>query len=290
MESIRIMACAKLNLTLRVVGRRSDGYHLLQSLMTAVDLADELLLRRDRRPGPAGIRLWAPPELGPPEENLVVKAACLLLSFVGMKANLEIKLTKRIPMGAGLGGGSSDAAATLVGLNKLLGIGLSQKELVSLGVEIGADVPFFLGSSPAWVEGIGEQCTPIKIELPGGFLILVPPVRLSTSQVYKIFDKLGLPFSLPTPPPTEVEFHNDLWPAALELCPELGEALAALRMIPSLSVGMTGSGSALFAAFPTRKEAEKMAKSIAHLGELFVVRPVPQGYFVDEAYQDEDRH
>lgn len=276
--SIGVLAYAKLNLTLRVVGRRADGYHLLQSLMVAVDLADEVELSL----GGAGGEL--PPAVGPPEENLVVRAADLLRA-AWERVGVRISLRKHIPVGAGLGGGSSDAAATLVGLSELLGLGLPEASLRRLGESLGADVPFFLGPSPAWAEGVGERLTPLKLGLPGAFLLLIPPFPCPTGKVYQAFDELGLPLSSPTAPPKgPPDFQNDLWPAALKVQPALGRLRGMLEGIPSLGVGMTGSGSGLFAAFSDREEAAQAAAELPPKRgvRLLVVGPLRRGYSIQK--------
>jgi 4-diphosphocytidyl-2-C-methyl-D-erythritol kinase len=291
--SLRVLAYAKLNLTLRVVSRRADGYHLLQSLMVAVDLADEVELSL----GGAGVQLCAPTVV-PPEENLVVRAAGLLRA-AWERVGVRISLCKRIPVGAGLGGGSSDAAATLVGLSELLGLGLPEASLCRLGESLGADVPFFLGPSPAWAEGVGEHLTPVELELPGAFLLLIPPFACPTGKVYRAFDALGLPFSPPTTPPSArgigpsdfiprakgpLDFQNDLWPAAQAVRPALGRLRGLLAGIPSLGVGMTGSGSGLFAAFSDRVEAARAAAELPREKgvRLLVVGPVGRGYNIQK--------
>jgi len=276
MEELRVLAYAKLNLVLRVVGRRDDGYHLLETLMTAIDLADELLLSPAR-----DLKLEAPRGLGPPEENLVLKAAWALKEVAGTRAGARIRLVKRIPPGAGLGGGSSDAAAVLAGLNELWGLRLSGRRLAEIGTSLGADVPFFLGESPAWAEGIGEKLTPADVPLPAAFLILVPPFSCSTPEVYQLYDELGIPFSSPARLEGGLAgWENDLWPAAVRLRPELGRLRAQLEAQESLGVGMTGSGSALFCAFASLDQAGKAAQSLekAVEGKLFIAAPVPRGY------------
>lgn len=274
MKGLRVLAYAKLNLVLRVVGRREDGYHLLQSLFCAVDLADEIVLE----PIPRGVELDAPAELGPGEANLAYRAARAVLP--GGEPGVRIVLRKRIPVGAGLGGGSSDAAAVLAGLNRLFSLGRSPAELRELGTGLGADVPFFLGVSPAWVEGVGDRITAVDVPVPGAFLVLVPPFGLPTAEVYRKYDDLGLPPSPPGPVPAVPPFPNDLWPAAAALRPELREHRGLLDVLPSLGVGMTGSGSALFAAFPSRAEAER-ARAALRLppgAGAFVAAPVGAGY------------
>ncbi len=266
MAGLTVLAYAKLNLVLRVVGRREDGYHLLRSLVCAVDLADELELSLR----PRGIELLAPDELGPPERNLAHRAARALLG--DGDPGVRIVLRKRIPVGAGLGGGSSDAAAVLAGLNALLALGRTPEELRALGASLGADVPFFLGPSPAWVEGIGERVSPAAVKLPGAFLILVPPFGCPTPAVYRTFDALG-PHAAP-------EFENDLWPAAVGLFPELRTYRELLAGVAPGRVGMTGSGSGLFAAFPSREEAEAACAGLRLPpgARAFVAAPVGAGY------------
>ncbi len=271
---MEVLAYAKLNLSLRVVGRRADGYHELQSLVTAVDLADRITLAPDAR----GIALDAPPEVGPPEANLAFRAARALLPGEG--PGVRITLRKGIPAGAGLGGGSSDAAAVLAGLNELLSLGKSLDELRELGARLGADVPFFLGPSPAWVEGVGDRITPLDVPLPAAFLILVPPFRCPTPDVYRAFDELGLPLSPPGPPPAGTAIANDLWPAAVHLVPDLPEMRSRLARVAPGGAGMTGSGSALFAPFPSREEAEEGRRRVRPdlEGDLFIASPTQSGY------------
>jgi len=274
MRALEIWAYAKVNLVLRVVGKRFDGYHLIQSLFCAVDLADEIELHPQTR----GIELFAPQDLGPPEKNLAFQAAKALLGEDG--PGVRIVLRKNIPVGAGLGGGSSDAAAVLAGLNWLYSLGKTEEELKRIGASLGADVPFFLGKSPAWVEGVGEIITPVDIDLPPAFLLVVPPFPCPTAKVYRLFDELGLPFSprqgIPPIPP----FANDLWPAAAALRPELPKIREVLESVESLGVGLSGSGSALFLAFPSRKDAEKAKERLLGKVEakLYVAQPVDRGY------------
>ena len=276
MAGLRLKAYAKLNLTLRVVGLEPTGYHRLCSLAVAVDWADLLRLE----PRSRGIAVRVVPDLGIPlEENLVLRAARLL---EGRFPGVEITLYKSIPPGAGLGGGSSDAAATLVGLDRLFSLGLSQGELAELARGLGADVPFFLGESPAWMEGTGDLLRPAKVEVPEYFLILVPPFPCSTAAVYREFDKLGLPFSEPV---HILDYRNDLWDAACRVCPELPRYRELLEGLGAEGVGMTGSGSALFAAFPgegdaTRALREVRGRAVSRGLEclLRLVRPRRWGY------------
>ncbi|MFO8034815.1 MAG: 4-(cytidine 5'-diphospho)-2-C-methyl-D-erythritol kinase, partial [Candidatus Bipolaricaulota bacterium] len=253
MEALRVRAYAKLNLGLRVVGRRANGYHLLQSTMVAVDLADTLSFTRQR----AGVTVSCRPGLGiSPEKNLVSRAVSAALSRAGAHTGVKVVVHKHIPPGAGLGGGSSDAAAALSGTNLLLDLGLSQAQLAELALTLGADVPFFLGPSPAWAEGVGERLRPSPARLPPAFLLLVPPRRCPTSQVFQRYAELGIPYSHPSAPPVFPDYRNDLYPAALEVYPELSQYLELLDQAEALGVGMTGSGSGLFAAYLDRAAAQ----------------------------------
>jgi len=173
-------APAKLNLLLRIVGRRADGYHLLQTVFQFVDLCDQLTfdVRTD-----GVIKRVTPLEEVPEEQDLVVRAARLLQQEIGTGLGAEIALDKRLPMGGGLGGGSSDAATTLVALNTLWNAELTEDQLAALGIKLGADVPVFVRGYAAWAEGVGEALTPIDLPEPW-YLILVPPCHVSTAEIF----------------------------------------------------------------------------------------------------------
>lgn len=242
-----VPAPAKLNLFLHVVGRRADGYHRLESAFMLIDWCDTLHfeLRTDGR-----IQRH---DLGPklPENDLCIQAARLIQTVSSSPLGVDIHLDKRIPSQAGMGGGSSDAASTLLALNRLWGLGLRSEQLLTLGLQLGADVPFFLFGKNAWVTGIGEQLE--AIELPRGqFLVVKPEQGLPTARIFSdpglrrdsppaiIFDFVENPFNYG---------RNDLQDVALKHCPELGTALNWLAKA-GLQGRMTGSGSALFAPVP----------------------------------------
>ncbi|MFN0316461.1 MAG: 4-(cytidine 5'-diphospho)-2-C-methyl-D-erythritol kinase [Burkholderiales bacterium] len=179
-STLRIPAPAKLNLFLHVTGRRPDGYHLLQTLFRFIEHGDELVLtvRPDgqvsRSEGPEGVA---------PEQDLGVRAARLLQAETGCKLGVDLRIIKRIPMGGGLGGGSSDAASVLVGLNRLWGLGLSRPALMALGGTLGADVPIFVFGRSAFAQGVGDELSPISIA-PAWYVVLVPPVHVATAAVF----------------------------------------------------------------------------------------------------------
>ena len=180
MDFIEIPAPAKLNLFLHINGRREDGYHLLQSAFQLIDLSDTVKLRL--RNDVEICRINPLPHVHP-DDDLVVKAAKLLKNNYPIRQGVDIDLIKKIPIGAGLGGGSSDAASTLLGLNSLWNLNLSTQELMKLGVQLGADVPFFLFGKNAFVEGIGEILTELKLGLKSFFLIY-PGVLIPTKKYF----------------------------------------------------------------------------------------------------------
>ena len=245
-------APAKLNLFLHVVGRRKDGYHLLQTVFRFIDFSDRLhfFLRDD-----GNIRLRSPLPGVPEETDLCVRAAKLLQQQSGVSLGAEIALEKRIPMGGGLGGGSSDAASTLLALNRLWNVGWKRDRLLKLGLELGADVPVFIFGESAFAEGIGEELAPISLP-PAWYLVLTPPVGVSTAQVFasKELTRNTIPIKIP---PFSVEHgHNDLEPVVSRAYPEVARHLEWLRRLGNCRrAAMTGSGACVFAEFATESQA-----------------------------------
>jgi len=239
-----VPAPAKLNLFLHIVGRRSDGYHLLESVFMLIDWCDTLHF--DLRADGAISRedLTAPL----PADDLIVRAARALQAVSGTAQGAHIGIAKTIPEQAGLGGGSSDAASTLLALNRLWGLGLNLAQLQQIGLKLGADVPFFLSGHNAWVSGIGEQMTPVTLP-PASFVVVKPRAGLQTGR---IFSHPSL--KIDTKAATILDFaaeaydfgHNDLQPVAELLCPSVTQALAWCSA-RGLNGRMTGSGSAVFA-------------------------------------------
>jgi 4-diphosphocytidyl-2-C-methyl-D-erythritol kinase len=268
MKRLQLRAPAKLNLFLHIIGRRADGYHLLQSVFRAVNLFDEIeisvaeISAITRSKGPAEVL---------PEQDLVVRAARLLQDQMRTRQGADIQLFKRIPMGAGLGGGSSDAAAVLVALNRLWDIGMSAPELASLALQLGADVPFFLGGGDAWVEGIGEQLSPI--ELPPAFYVIVHPrVHCPTEQLFAHPD-----LRRDCAPITAADFlaqvktENVFEEVAIKLFPEIDRARDWLRDAAG-NARMTGSGSALFAVVANQAEAVRIKNNCPPQWQAFFAR------------------
>jgi 4-diphosphocytidyl-2-C-methyl-D-erythritol kinase len=250
-----VPAPAKLNLFLHITGRRPDGYHLLQSVFMLVDWCDTLHF--ELRPGgqisreDSGISL--------PDDDLIVRAARALHQAGGGSAGAHVRLEKRIPVQAGMGGGSSDAASCLLALNRLWGLNLPLAQLEKIGLALGSDVPFFLRGRNAWVEGIGEQIHPIELP-PATFAVVKPPAGLDTSLIFRdgALKRDSAPaiisgFAANHDGSYPFGFgHNDLQPVAQRLCPAVTQALRWLDD-QGLQARMTGSGSAVFAQMPQEK-------------------------------------
>ena len=281
---------AKVNLYLRVVGRRPDGYHALVTVMQPLTLADELTVSL----GGAGIRLKCDaPELPCGEENLVWRAAQEFQQETGQKLGILLSLRKRIPLSAGLGGGSSDAAGTLLALNELTGRPCTQERLHLLASLLGADVPFFLKRQPAVGRGIGTRLSPVTL-LPYWYLLANPGVPLATRWVYENLDLA----SLPEPPGEETWdpehpeswVRNDLGPVALKRFPELRKLLDELRAAGAWAQGISGSGPTLFGLFPSREAAQQAGLELRQnfRGWLAVARgltgPEPEATWENDAW------
>lgn len=239
-----VLAPAKLNLFLHITGRRDDGYHLLQSVFMLIDWCDTLHfdVRDD------GVIEREDLNVPLPADDLVMRAAQSLQRASGTHLGAHIAIEKHIPAQAGMGGGSSDAATTLLALNRLWGLNWPLSKLMPLGLALGADVPFFLGGHNAWVEGIGEKMTPIAVP-PARFAVVKPHAGLETAKIFRS-PELQRATETATMPVFAVNPYgfgrNDLQPVAQALCPEMTEALEWLGSF-GLSPRMTGSGSAVFA-------------------------------------------
>ena len=251
-DTLVVPAPAKVNLFLHVTGRRDDGYHLLESLFVLVDLADTVtLVRRDDR---AIVRARVVPGVAE-QADLAMRAAVALRDATGTPFGASIAVDKRIPMGGGLGGGSSDAASVLLGLNRLWALGLSRAELAGIGVKLGADVPFFVHGENAIVRGIGEVIAPVS--LPRQWLALaLPAVQVPTAT---IFAAAELTRSTPSAKMDVFSVgygRNDLEPVAADRHPDIAAALAALGRVAG-NARMSGSGSSVFAACESAGSARK---------------------------------
>jgi 4-diphosphocytidyl-2-C-methyl-D-erythritol kinase len=243
-------APAKLNLFLHVLGRREDGYHELQTAYQLIDLADDLSfrLREDgeiqRLEGPASV---------PAQTDLTVRAARRLQAAASSRRGVDIRIRKRIPIQGGLGGGSSDAATTLVALNELWGLHMPVEELAGLGRELGADLPLFIHGHSAWGEGVGEQITPLDLPL-WHYAVVFPGVGVSTAEVFQASELTRNSPSLTIRGFLQAGGRNDCAPVTTGRYPEVARALAWLARRGDSR--LTGTGSCVFAGFADRSQAE----------------------------------
>ena len=261
-------APAKLNLFLHVTGRRADGYHELETAFQLIDLQDLVHLRR--RDDGQITRLNPLPDV-PPEQDLTVRAARLLQHHGATTFGVDIGLDKHIPMGGGLGGGSSDAATVLMALNRLWGLERPQAELAQLGLALGADVPFFIFGRTALARGVGDLLEPI--ELPErSFVVIAPPVAVPTAHVFGAADLTR------NTPPLKIggslderiwQGHNDLQPVVLRRYPAVASALAVLSDaarsagVNPTHARMSGSGACVFCPAPSHAIADRIAQHVA---------------------------
>jgi len=285
MPQLHTFAPAKINAYLRIVGRRSDGYHLLNSLMIPVSLYDKIDVQVDEKP--AGIKLTCSDLAIPVDEtNLAYKAAALLCRECTVTPAITLSLQKHIPSGAGLGGGSSNAAAVLKSLNTLLSLGLSEQRLCQLGARLGADVPFFIPCRPALVEGIGDILTTVSPFPYRWVVLVVPPFGVSTPWAYQRFDELPIASTAnkelhkwkPGQWPEQALFVNDLERAVFPSHPQLVVIKSMLLSSGAEGALMSGSGSAVFGLFTDRDLAVKASGSLAEYGQTFLVESLSGPY------------
>jgi 4-diphosphocytidyl-2-C-methyl-D-erythritol kinase len=260
-HSLRLPAPAKLNLFLHITGRRADGYHLLESAFVPISLADtvELTLRDDGE-----IRLIEAPSGLTAENDLACRAARTLQLETGGALGVDVRLTKRIPQGAGLGGGSSDAATTLIGLNRLWQLKLPSERLLSIGLKLGADVPFFIFGKPALVHSVGEQLRALTV--PIQHLVLAhPQVPVATASVFQ-HPALKRDTPLSTAPVFTLQHgQNDMQAAAKQLEPKIAALCESMKKL-GLQPRMSGSGSAVFALMKDVQTARNQASALAESG------------------------
>ncbi|MDH5632058.1 MAG: 4-(cytidine 5'-diphospho)-2-C-methyl-D-erythritol kinase [Gammaproteobacteria bacterium] len=248
-------APAKLNLFLHVTGRRLDGYHLLQTVFQFIDIADELRFEINDS---GRIARVSDLEGVTPEQDLVVRAARLLQQETGCGAGVDISLIKRLPMGGGLGGGSSDAATTLLALNALWQTGVPRSRLMQLGLQLGADVPVFIGGSSAWAEGVGDRLEPLSLERPW-FVILQPDATVSTGEIFGHPELTRNSPAITIRDFREGRVRNDLEPVVRALYPQIDQALNWLSQYGEAR--MTGTGACVFLPCSTREQAEAVVSN-----------------------------
>lgn len=261
-------APAKLNLFLHIVGRRADGYHLLQSVFTLIDRCDQLRIavRDDGR-----IRRVNDVPGVPEDQDLAIRAARALQAASGTPHGADIEVEKHLPMGGGLGGGSSDAATVLLALDRLWSLGRGPAGLMELGARLGADVPFFLFGRSAWVEGIGERLAPVAVP-PRWYVVLVPPVQVPTAAVFSDpeLTRDAEPLKMEDFSARPKSFTNVMERVVSLRYPAVREHLEWLR--GHGEARMTGSGGCVFAAFERREEADRVIDALPGTMKGFVAR------------------
>jgi 4-diphosphocytidyl-2-C-methyl-D-erythritol kinase len=268
-------APAKLNLMLRIVGRRDDGYHNLQTVFQFIELQDQLIFKQRED---SKIVLLNNPIFIPEHENLCYRAAHKLQSLSGTSFGVNIELQKKLPMGGGLGGGSSDAATTLVALNHLWGLGISTSELKKIGLSLGADVPIFIHGQAAWAEGIGDKMT--NIDLPESwYFVIQPPCHVSTAKIFEQPDLTRNSPRIKIRAFLQGNKRNDCLDTVCKCYPEVAEAMDWLNQYANAR--LTGTGACLFATFTKREQADKLLDQLPKGLRGFVTRGMNRSPLLD---------
>ena len=280
-NSLELQSPAKINLCLHILGRREDGYHELAMAMQRVDLCDRVRICLVDTPGVqvvcGGI------EFAVGEENIAARAARLILAELPQDCGVEIGIEKRIPVAAGLGGGSSNAATVLLGLDRLLGLGLGQGRLMALGAQLGADVPFFIFADPAWATGTGTQLEKLPNLPDVAYLLVNPKIAVSTAWVYQSLqltkggELANLPrFSVATTTELCAALHNDLERVTLGRYPLIAEIKQQLLDRGAIGSLMSGSGATVFGVFEDFAAASRAGAELAKENDWIVepVRPI----------------
>ena len=250
------LAPAKLNLLLHITGQRADGYHELQTVFQFLDYGDEL---RFEPRSDAKIRRLQNIEGIPEQEDLVIKAARALQQTCTCQQGVDIYLDKKLPMGAGLGGGSSDAATTLHALNQIWDCGLNNEELAEIGLKLGADVPVFVHGFSAFAEGIGEQLTPLELDQPW-YLVITPDIHVSTAAIFSDLELTRDSPAIKICRLSDSAWDNVCLPVVTKHYPKVAEALEILGKYAEAR--MSGTGASVFAAFETEAEAKQVRASL----------------------------
>jgi len=278
---MKTRAYGKINLGLRVLRKRSDGYHDIETVFHQVDIADELTFRLHERDV---IFSTTHPDLANDRTNLCLRAARLLRDLTGIQDGVEITLAKNIPLGAGLGGGSADAAVTLKSLRALWNLDISDAELHTLAVSLGSDVPFFLDGGSAYATSRGEQLEPLRLGLPYWIIVVTPPIHVSTATAYKnlrrtaeqaspVDFKSVLMKHLHEPQLLAARLVNDFEPVVFELHPEIRDLKETMLRLGAEAALLTGSGSSVFALTKSETTAHTLMKELESLGRVFVTKP-----------------
>ena len=291
MTRVLLRAFAKVNYALEVLGVRPDGYHEISTVFQSISLSDEVEIERAKR----GFELVVEPEgaeTGPPEGNTIYRAHKLLAEIAGDELPVRVRLRKRIPTGAGLGGGSSDAAATLVGLNEIFGLGLSDTELKEVGLKIGADVPFCIGGGTALGRGVGEVLSTLPAPPPHYLVVAKPAAGAGTARIYRAYDERPGESKPSVTPVVEAlragdlgalakGLGNDLARVTKGLVPGVQRLEEELLRAGALGVAMSGTGTAVYGLFGSVVEAREAERSL-RAPFVAVCEPVARGVVMFE--------
>jgi 4-diphosphocytidyl-2-C-methyl-D-erythritol kinase len=271
MTSLTLLSPAKLNLFLHITGRRADGYHNLQTLFQLLNYGDTLSFNT-RTDGEITL---APDLPGVPfEQNLIIKAVRALDGYKVVGAGVDIQLEKRLPMGGGIGGGSSNAATTLVALNHLWGCGLNKNQLQNIGLQLGADVPVFINAQTAWAEGVGEALQAIEMQ-PKWFLVIQPDCHVSTAEIFSHKDLTRDTSAIKVAAFLEQGGQNDCEALVRKLYPQVDKALIWLQKFDR-NARMTGTGACVFASFESAEIARNVQAQLPKDLPGFVAQGVHQ--------------
>ncbi len=285
MNSLTLKAFAKINVGLRITGQRDDGYHSLKTLYQTVNIYDKVILNLKDEPG---IKFrWQGENVPDGEQNICSKAAKALFEFIGEEKGVTIELEKILPVGSGLGGGSSDAACVIRGLNELLDTKLSVKDMEGIASKLGADIPFFIRGGCQYAEGIGDELSPGELSKDWVLLLVVPDIRINTSWAYEGIHPLSLTrnindVNLASFPhngdaKNRKMFRNDFEPLVFSKYPEIGDIKKSLLKSEVEFASLSGSGSAVYGLYETTEKAEKAMKLVNRDYKSWVLTLVREG-------------
>jgi len=283
MERVSMKAYAKVNIGLRIDGRRNDGYHTLKTLFQTISIHDNLILELQDEQGIGFSTTGLKVPTG--EDNICVKAARKVSEIENLKSGINIRLEKNISVGSGLGGGSSDAAAVIRGLNKLLKLDLDNSEMEAVALELGADIPFFIQGGCQYAEGIGELLSPGEIEDNFIVLLVIPDISIATSWAYKNLDYLSLTSDtedvnlarFPRNGETNKRryFRNDFENLVFSEYPEIGEIKRQISESGAVYASLSGSGSGVFGLYDSMDEAENGKEKLGKDYDSYILKLIP---------------
>ena len=285
MKSLTLNAYAKINVGLRIIGQRDDGYHYLKTMYQTIDLHDVVKFRLKDE---SGITFKRSGERVPDgDDNLCLKAAKSLFEFIGEEHAISIELEKNLPVGSGLGGGSSDAACVIRGLNELLELKLSVRDMENIASNLGADIPFFIQGGCQYAEGIGDELSPGELSDNWVLLLVVPDIYINTSWAYESVQPLSLTrdindvnlarFPHNGDAKNRQQFRNDFEPLIFSKYPEIGEIKNDLLKSEAVFASLSGSGSAVYGFYETTEKAEKAMELVSKNHRSWVLTMVREG-------------